>query len=119
MILEQLTLVCIERFVLPVHVAPPIRKPSRDFSGEKSAEQCVTRVRSRFGKNSEVMSRLSFEERRKQWLEHAPLIESQTIDDDENCGPIALKNRQKEFADHVDRKRRPISLEILEPCGVI
>ena len=36
----------------------------------------------------------------------------------EDSSAIALKNRKQEFADDVDRKRRTIALEMLEPRGI-
>src|SRR6478672_5024828 len=119
MVLEQFALMCIERFVFTVRIAPPIRQPCSNFSREKSAEECVARVGSRCRKNRKVVSCLRLEIRSEQRLEHSPLIETKTIDDDEYGGSIALKDGQKKFRDDVNRQRRTISLEILEPGRIM
>ena len=117
--LEQLALVRVERFVFAIGVAPPVGESRRDLAGKQSAEERVARVRRRRRKHREVMRRLDVEERREQRLEHAPLVEPQTIDDDEHRRAVALENRQQELADDVDRERRPVSLEILEPRRIL
>src|SRR5688572_12191790 len=113
--LEQLALVGVEGFILAIGVAPPVRKARRDLSGEKTAEQRVAGVGSGGGENGEVMRRLDVEERREQRLEHAPLIETQTIHDDEDGRLVALENREQELAYDIDRQRRPVAFQILEP----
>ena len=109
--LEELALVRVERFVLAL--APPIGKARRDLAGKESAEQRVARVRRRRGQNAEVVRRLDVEQRRDDRLEHAPLIETQAVDDDEQRLLVGLEDRQQEFGNDVDRQRRPIALEIL------
>src|SRR5450756_2576600 len=103
MSLEQLPLVRVERLVLAIGVAPPIGKTRRDLARKKSAEERVARVRRRGRKHREVVRGLGVEEGSEQRLQHAPLIEPQTIDDDEHRRLVALENRQQKLGDDVYR----------------
>src|SRR6476660_5689843 len=118
MSLQQFLLMRVERFVFAICISPPVRKSRRYFAWEKSAEKRVARVRRRCRKNCEVVRGLYVEERSEQRLENAPLIETQAIDDNEYCRAVALKNGKNELADDVDRERRPVSLEVLEPLRI-
>src|SRR4051812_22441273 len=61
------------------------------------------------------MRRLDVEEWREKRLQNPPLIESQAVDNHEHGRPVPLQNRKQKFADDIYRKRRTISLEMLEP----
>jgi hypothetical protein len=62
--------------------------------------------------------RLDVEVRRQERLEHAPLVEPQTVHDDEDRGALALQDGEEELAHHVDRERWTIAVEIREPFGI-
>src|SRR6476646_10223991 len=101
--LEQLALVSVERFVFAVGVAPPVGQARRDLARKQSTEKRVPRIRSGSGEHGVVVRRLDIEEGGEQRLEHAPLVETQTIDDGEYRGLVALQNRQQELGDNVYR----------------
>src|SRR5204862_3256180 len=116
---QELPLVSIERFVLAVGVAPPIRKSRRDLARKQSTEQRVTRVRRRRRQYRVVVRRLDVEIGSEQRLQRAPLVESEAIDDDEHRCLVALENRQQKLGDDVDREWWPIAVEVLEPRRIV
>lgn len=65
------------------------------------------------------MRRLHVEVRSEQRLQRAPLVESQAVDDDEHRRLVTLENRQDELADDVDRERRAVAVQILQPPWVV
>ena len=65
------------------------------------------------------MRGLDIEVRCEQRLQHAPLIQSQTIDDDEHRRFVAVDYRQQEFGDDVNRERRSVALEIFQPARIM
>src|SRR4029079_19681393 len=105
MVLEQFALMCIERFVFTVSIAPPIRQPCSNFPREKATEECVTRVWSRSRKTRQLVSCLQLGIPSEQRLEHSPLVETKTIDDEEYGGSVALNDGQKKIRHNVNRQR--------------
>lgn len=113
---EQVALVRVERLVLLI--APPVRQARRDLAREEPGEEGVPGVGRRGREDGEVVRRLDVEERGDRRLEDAPLVEAETVHDDEDSRLLLREDGEEELAHHIDRERRTVTLEIAEPGRV-
>ena len=58
-------------------------------------------------------------QRCQQRFEHAPLIDAQTVDHDENRFFVAHQHRYHKFGNHVDGQGRTIALQLAQPTRIL
>ena len=93
---QQLRLMCVETLFVG-RLAPPFRMASGNLHGKHAAEDRVAGERRRGRQDAVVVRFLDIEERCDEVAEHFPLIEPQTVDEDEHHAAGALQRRHEEF----------------------
>ena len=107
---QQLIFMGIQTFLTTVR--PPLRIPFSNLHWKQSTEDCIPGIGRRRRKNAEIVGDLYVEVFRDQRLQQLPLIESETVEHDEQHSPLRPQYGNEKLLANVHGERRPVGLGI-------